>query len=76
METIYVLVVSKLRKVPLDLKNFKMNYSAASSGVSKTKTLNASRSGKLTPCPPLAVIKKPFQEILETANIIIQLLNT
>jgi hypothetical protein len=31
-----------------------MNYSAANSGVSKTKTLNAPRGGELTPCPPLA----------------------
>jgi hypothetical protein len=32
----------------------RMNYTAASSGVLKTKTLNAPKGGELTPCPPLA----------------------
>ena len=33
-----------------------MNYSAASYGVSKTKTLNAPRGGELNPCPPKAAL--------------------
>ena len=37
-----------------------MNYPAASSGASKTKTLNAPRSGELNPCPPLAGLKNKF----------------
>jgi biofilm PGA synthesis N-glycosyltransferase PgaC len=49
----------------------RMNYPAASSGVSKIKTLNAPRGGELDPCPPLAGLKPGTQSQQPGVSVVI-----